>query len=174
MSHHLWTTQQLRSSDSYRTVTRTTSRTLLLQDNPQETRLVHTVDYMDTVGVLVAVSRSSCAVHTSAVLTALCWPQDFELQRWEHFLLLRGCTSWLSPSSWWTCRTPVFALAAMDSFKCLSVWQSTCGVSFPIQATSLQSIAIRQTIHVMHAREFFVCVHYHITADCKPYFSNHR
>jgi HJR/Mrr/RecB family endonuclease len=27
---------------------------------------------------------------------------------------------------------------------------------------------------VMHAREFFVCVHYHFTADCKPHFNNHR
>jgi hypothetical protein len=42
---------------------------------------------MDTVGVLVAVSRSSRAAHTSAVLTALCWLQDI-------FRLLRGCTSW--------------------------------------------------------------------------------
>jgi hypothetical protein len=56
----------------------------------------------------------------------------------------------------------------MDSFKCVSVWQSTRGVSLPIQVTRLQSITIHQTIHVMHARKFFVCVHYHFTADCKP------
>jgi hypothetical protein len=63
---------ELRSSDSCRIVAGTTGRTLLLQDNPQETRLVHAVDNMDTVGVLIAVSRSSCATHTSAVLTAFC------------------------------------------------------------------------------------------------------
>jgi hypothetical protein len=63
---------ELRSSDSYRIVALTTSRTLLLEDNPQETRLVDAVDDMDTVGVVIAVSRSSCAAHTSAVLTALC------------------------------------------------------------------------------------------------------
>jgi hypothetical protein len=63
---------ELRSSESYRIVAGTTGRTLLLQDNPQETRLVHAADDMDTVGVLVAVSRSSRAAHTSAVLTALC------------------------------------------------------------------------------------------------------
>jgi hypothetical protein len=45
---------------------------------------------------------------------------------------------------------------------------------FPIQATHLQSIIICQTMHVMHAHEFFVCVHYHFTADCKPHFNNHR
>jgi hypothetical protein len=49
---------ELRSSHSYRIVAGTTDRTLLLQDNPQETRLVHAVDDMDTVGVLVVVSRS--------------------------------------------------------------------------------------------------------------------
>jgi hypothetical protein len=55
-------------------------RTALLQ----ETRLVHAVDDMATVGLLVAVSRSSCVAHTSEVLTALCWLQDFDLQRSEH------------------------------------------------------------------------------------------
>jgi hypothetical protein len=75
---------ELRSLDSYRIVAGPTSRTLLLQDNPQETRLVHAVDDMDTVGVLIAVSRSSCVAHTSAVLTTLCWLQNFRLQRWEH------------------------------------------------------------------------------------------
>jgi hypothetical protein len=49
------------------------SSTLLLQNNPQDTRLVHAVDDMDTGGVIVVVSRSSRAAHTSAVLTALCW-----------------------------------------------------------------------------------------------------
>jgi hypothetical protein len=63
---------ELRSSHSYLIVAGTTGRTLLLQDNPQETRLVHAADDMDTVGVLVAISRSSCAAHTSVVLTALC------------------------------------------------------------------------------------------------------
>jgi hypothetical protein len=60
-----------RSSNLYRNVAVTTSRTLLLQDNPQETRIVHAVDDMDTVDVLVAVSRSSCSTYL-AVLTALC------------------------------------------------------------------------------------------------------
>jgi hypothetical protein len=73
---------ELRSSDSYRSVAGTTGRTLLLRDNTQETRLVHAVDDMDTVGLLVALSRPSCAAHTSAVLTALCWLQDFDLQRY--------------------------------------------------------------------------------------------
>jgi hypothetical protein len=50
---------ELRISDAYRIVAGTTGRTLLLQDNPQDTRLVHAVHDMDTVGVLVAVSRSS-------------------------------------------------------------------------------------------------------------------
>jgi hypothetical protein len=63
---------ELRNSDSYRIVAGTTGRTLLSQDNSQATRLVHAVDDMDTVCVLVAVSRSSCAAHTAAVLTALC------------------------------------------------------------------------------------------------------
>jgi hypothetical protein len=63
---------ELRISDSYRIVAGTTGRTLLLQDNPQETRIVHAVDDMNRVDVLVAVSRSSRATHTSAVLTALC------------------------------------------------------------------------------------------------------
>jgi hypothetical protein len=62
---------ELRSSDLYRIIAGTTGRTLLLQDNPQETMLVHTVDDMDTIGILVAVSRSSCVGHTCAVLTAL-------------------------------------------------------------------------------------------------------
>jgi hypothetical protein len=74
---------ELWSSDLYRTVAGTTGRTLLLQDNPQETRLIHTVDDVDTVGVLITVSRSSYAAHTSAVLTASHWLQDFDLQRWE-------------------------------------------------------------------------------------------
>jgi hypothetical protein len=63
---------ELRNSDLYSIVAGTTSRTLLLQGNSQETRLVHAVDDMDTVGVLIAVSRSACVVHTSAVLTTLC------------------------------------------------------------------------------------------------------
>jgi hypothetical protein len=63
---------ELRSSDSYGIVAETTDRTLLLQDNLQETRLLHAVDDMDTDGVLLAVSRSSSAAHTSAVLTTLC------------------------------------------------------------------------------------------------------
>jgi hypothetical protein len=42
------------------------------------------------------------------------------------------------------------------------------GVSFPIQAMCLQNITICQIIHVMHAREFFVCIHYHFAADCNP------
>jgi hypothetical protein len=63
---------ELQSLDLYRVVMGTTGRTLLLQDNLQETRLVHAADDMDTMGVLVAVSRSSCAAHTFAVLTALC------------------------------------------------------------------------------------------------------
>jgi hypothetical protein len=71
---------ELRISDSYSIVAGTTSRMLLLQDNAQETRLVNIVDDMDTVGVLLALSRSSYAAHTSAGLTALCLVQNFDLQ----------------------------------------------------------------------------------------------
>jgi hypothetical protein len=53
---------------------------LLLRDNLQETRLVHAVDDMDTVDVLVAVSRLSCAAHISVVLIASRCLQDFDIQ----------------------------------------------------------------------------------------------
>jgi hypothetical protein len=57
---------ELRSLDSYSIVAGTTGRTLLLQDNQQETRLK-----MIWI-LLVALSRSSCVACTYADLTTLC------------------------------------------------------------------------------------------------------